>query len=231
MPRSRCQGCGFVQFKDGFAQQQWTKQNKRRFCKTCVKKFVDQGTPFECTTCCIWKRKEAFDQRWHQAASINTRVCEDCIEKRACTECKEPKPKVDFTESEWVRAGWASSRQGRCTECMKKNRETKPCSKCTKVTGQKYCFRRNFATKQWRLGDAVRMCIRCSKPPARIGWWKCVQCKGEKERIDFSKWLDTRRVKVKDRTSRCNECFDKQQEEQRAMSQSTASSFVKLNRL
>ena len=78
MPRSQCQGCGFVQFKHEFAQQQWTKKNKRRFCKKCVARFVSAGTPFECTMCCLWKRKDAFDEKWHQPQSINTRVCKDC---------------------------------------------------------------------------------------------------------------------------------------------------------
>ena len=232
MPRSRCQGCGFVQFKEEFAPQQWTKKNKRRFCKTCVAKYKAEGTPLECTMCCRWEPEDAFAERYRKPNSINTRVCNNCIERRVCRGCGDAKIFTDFSPGEWEHAAYQASEQGKCRDCIKYNRQTKPCSKC-KRNGKvpyKFMYEGNFSKNQWETCDEERLCIRCAKPQSRIGWWKCVQCKVEKEKKNFAKWRATRKNDRKDHTSRCNTCFEQQRQEEKSMSEASHATFQKLSR-
>ena len=170
MPRSRCEGCGFVQFKEEFAQQQWTKKNKGRFCKACVAKYVARGLPLECIVCGLWKSKEPFAENWHNANTVNTQVCTDCVERRRCVKRKLPKEQDKFSKGEWEHASKPNHDRGVCRDCQLYNKQTKVCSKCK----GDFPFLHHYSHFQWRLDATVRLCLSCAKPQARIVWWKCV---------------------------------------------------------
>ena len=62
MPHALYQGCGFVKFKSQFQQQQWTRENRQRYCKVCVAQKVEAGAPLQGIMCMLWKREEAFSR-------------------------------------------------------------------------------------------------------------------------------------------------------------------------
>ena len=130
MPQRPCSGCSFTQFKEKFTMRQWSRKDKRSFCKNCTDRMIVAGTPFECTNCGIWKAAEAFDMSQHSANCVNTKVCLACIERRICCECKEAKDEKSFTPGEWTNARKGKER-GKCRGCMTRNQEAKKRSRCS----------------------------------------------------------------------------------------------------
>ena len=204
----RCAGCNFVQFKEKYHVGQWNRRDKISFCMSCVDKKKREGAPLRCNTCGLWKREEAFEasQRW--PACLKTRVCTDCTEKRQCRgQCGKYLEKGKFTSSEWNHAGCPTDKQGVCKDCMRINQETKTCCKW-----KNRFFESQFGShRMWRRGDEERVCLGCRK--AKPGVWKCIECKEDKCKSEYSVWLKGRSSAKKDPTSRCNECFVAQEKE------------------
>ena len=146
-----------------------------------------------------------------------------------------------------MHAGWQESKQGKCRDCKRYARETKPCSACGEELPLAHCFTPrmwwsnddirkcnackdkeiekkpcagvcgqimektgNFSDWQWTQSDRARKCYRCcevERKAKRPGWWKCIQCKKEKNKdSEFDLWLANRTRKVPDGKQRCNEC-------------------------
>ena len=71
--------------------------------------LVARGTPLECTNCGLWKSLDSFEEAQRHPNKINTRVCEDCVERRKCKGvCGEAKTQENFTAAEWQHARWPS---------------------------------------------------------------------------------------------------------------------------
>ena len=115
MPSRRCGGCNFVQYKDAFLDGQWNREDKVSFCKTCIGRKKQEGTPLRCNNCGLWKGETAFAPKYQQNWSLRTRVCTDCDERRVCRgKCKESKSEPEFTAPEWAHAGKPHGTQGKC---------------------------------------------------------------------------------------------------------------------
>ena len=109
MPRTRCAGCGNVEYKSRYAPQQWTRKDKQPYCKDCVQRKCLEGVPLQCTNCYMWRAKDAFRPTQQHPSALNTRVCEDCIETRKCQACGENKDEKEFTKREWQHASRSMS--------------------------------------------------------------------------------------------------------------------------
>ena len=202
MPRKRCVGCNFVQYKECLQPQQWSKKDKRPFCKTCVEGKVREGTPFQCTNCGLFLGKQSFSGPHQHANAINTRVCNDCVERRSCCECGVAQEEDNFTSGEWKHARWTGSKRGTCRKCQKCFRSEKPCSKCEFSFG-----RLGFCQKQWDKSDAERKCMQCIK-------WKmeekrCSHCKKMLPRSGFSQ----KQWDKSDAEHKCTQCIKWKMEE------------------
>ena len=84
----------------------------------CLAEHKAQQCPCQCTKCFQWKADTAFLENKRHWQSSHDRVCEDCIDRRACKSCNISKPKFDFTDGEWLHAAWQSGDQGKCKACM-----------------------------------------------------------------------------------------------------------------
>ena len=129
MPHALSKGCGFVKFKPAFAQQQWTRESRQQYCRDCVGRRVEEGTPLQCNTCLRWKAESAFSGKHQHFNCINTRVCEDCVEKRICKRCGEPKEEDDFPTEEWMKAR-RKCKRGHCKSCVKRQNGCWTCIQC-----------------------------------------------------------------------------------------------------
>ena len=75
LPRTRCQGCNFVLYKDAYTAGQWSRNDCISFCKACVANKTEQGTPFRCNNCGLWKSETAFKEAHMYEWCLSTRVC------------------------------------------------------------------------------------------------------------------------------------------------------------
>ena len=125
VPRTRCVECNFVHFKDHFGQAQWNRKDEFFFCKACVNNKEEQGTPYRCNTCGLWKATDAFPECYRQFQSLTTRVCENCIERRQCCVCGKQKPATDFKAGEWSQASRQNDSRGKCKTCALRGKGTK----------------------------------------------------------------------------------------------------------
>jgi len=76
-----CRGCGFVKFKPAFMQHQWTRPKEQRYCKVCVARKIEAGTPLQCNTCHLWRHEATFASKYHDRRYINMRVHGLCSEE------------------------------------------------------------------------------------------------------------------------------------------------------
>ena len=213
MPRTRCAGCGFVQYKNDFAPQQWTKKNKRQLCQSCVAKYEHRGTPLECINCGLWKAEAAFDPKYHHKNTINTRVCKECKERRLCRDesggCGFAKEEDAFTPGEWFHAGVGTPGRGKCKKCILRNARTKICSSCdADLPRTAY-----IGNKMWNANDELRKCKNCVE--RKRGYWPCVQCTKLLPVDMYSLWWEKRSKKKNNGTARCNDCTMEQRDEGR----------------
>ena len=203
MPRKRCVGCNFVQYKEQFQPQQWSKKDKRSICKTCVEVKVREGTPFQCTNCCLFLVKEAFSRTQQHANSINTRVCNDCVERRVCCDCGVAQTEDKFSPGEWKHGRWNSCARGKCRQCQLKFQCDKVCSECNDRLP-----RRQFSQTQWDKADAGRKCTPCIKrKEAEITLKrekKCSKCEYSYTRGSYS---TEKMWNTKDEERKCTKCI------------------------
>ena len=176
MPSRFCVACNTRKYKDAFLLSQFNRKDRRSHCNDCVEHYKDVGTPLECNACDLWKSLSAFDESQRHHRQVESRTCLDCVETNECIVCKKTKTKTDFTEQEWtnVRVATAVSRyrQGKCRECMTRNKETKQCKGCgIEKREEDYT---EAAWKDWRAEDDARG--RCKKCMTRNKEIK--ECKG-----------------------------------------------------
>ena len=135
-PQRRCVGCNAQCFKDEFLLSQWNRKDEKHRCTACVEKKREEGTPFECMNCFLWKSASAFDEKNLQR--YVHRVCVDCIEKRACIECGVAKVQEEFTPREWIETTkhTRGRQQGRCKACMTRNKPQQALRQCIGQCGQ-----------------------------------------------------------------------------------------------
>lgn len=134
------------------------------------------------------------------------RVCCDCTEKRFCKKCDVAKPSIAFTASEWKYVAHAANntRRGKCFECVKIG-DVRPCSG---VCGR-FLPRVVYASEKiWERCDPDRICKQCSRGVTNV--WKCIECKNEFAKCEFSAWLRGRKNQSKHPIARCNLCTARQ---------------------
>ena len=105
---------------------------------------------------------------------MNTRVCNNCVERRRCRgTCGALLDKDHFTAEEWRRAHQPMSTDGYCKKCMKRNKHEKPCAGCSKWFPKDD----HFTNRMWENTDEERRCKRCmyknrdEKPCSSCGEW------------------------------------------------------------
>ena len=102
------------------------------------------------------EREVCFQSHYLHGMSLLTRVCTDCMERRACDGCGTYKCEEEFTPSQWKRAAWLAS-PGKCRMCMSRNRDTKMCSgDCGREL-----LRSAFAKRMW--DHPPHKCRECAK--------------------------------------------------------------------
>ena len=226
MPSRRCQLCGFTHFKDAYQDGQWNRLDQISFCKQCIEKKKGTKTPYRCNNCGLWLGAAAFDQKYHHAACLRTRICVDCELRRRCNKCEQWKSKDAFGNTDWDHAQWPSSSRGRCRNCNAEDNQKKKDTNTKKCSGSCQEFKNTdcFTPRQWTQNDDSRKCKSCATK--KRGYWICVdvECKEEKPTAEFSLWLQKRSQRKNDGTARCNECFRKQNEARKSsMKEATAS--------
>ena len=123
-PSKRCNECNFVHFKEKYQPMQWARKDKLSVCRTCIEAKKQSGTPFRCNNCGLWKEEGCFPSHYPHGMRLLSRVCVDCMERRACDECGEYKHEEEFTPFQWKRAAWLAS-LSKCKKCMTRNRDMK----------------------------------------------------------------------------------------------------------
>ena len=106
---------------------------------------------------------------------------------------------------------------------MKFGRQTKECSKCLKKLPRSAYA----ADDQWYANSEERKCRTCRNEKGTRGMWTCIKCKDMQPKGNYSRWLEGRAVKTKDRTSRCNDCFVQEEEEKEDMRKKSLAQVVK----
>ena len=205
MPRGQCTGCGFVLYKHEYAPQEWSKKNKRYYCKKCVRKREEAGTPWECSYCGLWKADGAFSPEQCSKYRINTRVCLNCVERRRCKgTCAALKTRLEFTPGEWQHAAKPASTQGRCNDCVLRGQVQKWCAGCEK----KYPQKDHFTDHMWsHRGDQERKCRKCTdegkKGPTDKWCAGCEKYYPQKDHFTDHMWS-----KRGDTERKCQKCTD-----------------------
>jgi len=211
MPRGQCTGCGFVLYKHEYAPQEWSKKSKRYYCKKCVRKKEEAGTPWECSFCGLWKANGAFSPEQRSKYKIHTRVCLNCVERRRCRGvCGACLPRENFTAEEWRRAHQPSSTSGLCRSCMHRNQNKKRCSGCK----ESFAKEEHYTDWMWMLGEAERKCKTCMN--RNQDKKRCSGCKESfVQEEHYTNWMwmlgEAERkcmtcMRKKQQTKRCSEC-------------------------
>ena len=183
MPSRRCLSCNFMQYKDCYADGQWNREDKISFCRNCVTRKKESGTPYRCNNCGEWKGESAFAQQYQQNSCLRTRICCDCVERRVCRGiCGQARDEHAFTAVEWEMARKPHERLGKCKNCMQRGKQEKKCSGPCQL-----CLAQDaFSEKQWEQGEGTRKCMTCALK--KTNTWLCVECKKRKHKNEFSMW-------------------------------------------
>ena len=120
MPSNMCHDCDTKTFKGEFSEAQWKRKDGKRICKSCERVLGHSGAKKKCKWCGEWLPQESFDAEVWRKRDPSDIFCRGCADKRECRGCKEMKTQREFSDSEWKRASWPSSHQGRCLKCIKK---------------------------------------------------------------------------------------------------------------
>ena len=183
MPRHMCTGCETMNFKTDYSEAQWKRSDGRRFCKICEKALSRDGERKECYgNCKQWYGCEEYDvEQWGKRSGM-PRFCNNCSETRRCRgKCRKWLTKGQFTDAEWKYALKHASTRGRCTQCMHRNREEKPCSLCYVKLEEVH-----FSPKQWRTSDGKRKCKKCMK---HVEVKACTKCNENLPRAAYTSEL------------------------------------------
>ena len=209
MPQGKCSNCGFTQFKQNFSTSEWTRKEKR-WCLECVQRKVNEGTPFQCRFCDMWKCKAAFganpERQWMY------RRCVDCVETRKCKgECEGELTQDCFTAKEWKEAYYHTNRQGTCKTCMKHSeRGSRRCTGCGTVKARETEFSTWLAGNNRNLHHGNAKCNTCIQQTdiVKKGQWRCTQCEhlGDKD-TSFSMWLAGNTTVRNHGKAKCNGCM------------------------
>ena len=204
-PQRRCVGCSCRCFKDEFLLSQWNRKDEMHRCNACLDKQREAGTPFECTTCFQWKAAAAFDEQ--NMRRYAHRVCVDCIEKRVCIACGTAKVQDDFTASEWLHTMKHRSgrQQGRCKECMARNKPQAALRRC-RGDCQQLKPEADFTPTEWleaakqrtgRQQGACKTCMSRNKAQKICSACKEAKCESEyKSKKEFMRSDADRRCKA-----------------------------------
>ena len=188
-------------------------------------------TPYRCNNCGLWLSEQAFEEKYRHAACLRTRACKSCELRRQCKECEKWKSEKEFLKSEWEHAQWPSSERGCCKECTNKKKEAKNEMIPKQCNGPCKEFKTEnfYSPNQWRLSDSARKCLKCGGSKKR-GYWICadVECKQEKCIDSFSLWLKDRTHRKNDGTARCNECFQKRDNERNESLRADLSNVIRM---
>ena len=198
-PQAYCVGCNSIQYKKNFAPQQWGKRSGRKYCKQCVAEKTNEGTPWECSQCGLWKHESSFKPGQLTHNSTNTRVCDSCVETRTCRQCGKRKENAEFTGREWDDADGGDDdvhekrrlKWGKCKMCMSKGKW-----KChggcgeTKPVGEFSEYRKS---KQSLTHTARACCNTCLEKaaPKEPGGWACAECGVRKSKEHFGEYIKT----------------------------------------
>ena len=190
-------------FQQGFLIGQWNRKDQRHCCKSCLETKKEEGTPYECKQCLLWKSADAFGDA--SLLCSTHRICKDCDEKRKCKKCLVAKSKEGFSAGEWSHAARSGKRQGICLHC-RCDAQPKKCSSCSL-----WKPRKDFTAFELKQGEELRKCVACQGAPKKRGLWSCIQCKIYVTQDGFAMWLQTRKNKKPNGKQRCDACSLKQQ--------------------
>ena len=128
-------------------------------CFLCVERRTDMGQPFECNNCLRWLPEESFNGNQRGFRSTHTRVCDKCLERRECINCKQLNLETAFAKEGGAETGIKHER-GRCKECM--DRSEKGIWQCN---GCRQNIPRDTSFDTWLRGtktDVKQPSARCS---------------------------------------------------------------------
>ena len=240
MPSAFCGSCNFRHYKPQFHVTQWGRPTGERICRDCLKRYKENGTPFQCMVCGKWRPQEAFDRnQWHHG-KLSTRRCVDCPEVRQCKRCGDRKGYSCFDMEQLEMAGRAGGSKGHCSQCWNWVHHAK-CPGCEqelpRVNFSKEAFKKTW---EWSRGDAgdqdakpQSQCKDCAaketsrkrsvaqkERPRKAIPWQCtlVDCHHEDELAEeaLSEWIAEQKKQgfQSGKTGRqiCNDCFRAKEE-------------------
>ena len=100
-PQIQCHGpCLTVRFKEDFFLRELNCTGDA-YCKACVKRMAEQGTPYRCARCKLWCAATMFSASTQE--NVMHKICRAClsVKTRSCIACGSNKPQADFTDSMW----------------------------------------------------------------------------------------------------------------------------------
>ena len=81
-----CPGCGDMKTKQAYTTIEWKRVDKNDVrvghCFMCLARHKEDGCPFQCTMCWMWKPDTAFEDNMRHWNSSQYRVCDDCTPRR-----------------------------------------------------------------------------------------------------------------------------------------------------
>ena len=221
IPRRNCHGfCMSLRLKDEFSAVEW-RNKADPYCKDCVQRHREHGTPIRCTRCRHWLAEDSFASilKDHNLAQ---RLCKTCtaetVKPRRCAVCLKDKPDTAFSENMWRctrkadRTCMACLSGRSCSVCSATGVRGQTFSACEwdKPDGERKCFtcmvkscstcrldktKRLFSADQWAAPDGApaRICYNCNRRQCS----RCFKMKGQRE-FDRHAWQleyqDPRRV-------------------------------------
>ena len=96
--------------------------------------------------------------------------------------------------------------------------QTKVCSVCKENLPEG-----SFTRRMWMQGDEERKCKKYGCMDRTRGIWRCVQCKMNKPKAEFAAWLAGKTSKYNHGSARCNECDQKQKEDDKHVARASMS--------
>lgn len=154
---------------------------------------------------------------------MNTRVCCDCIETRACKACGIQKTEDLFSKYEWIYARYSSENQGHYKSCSARTgnltrMQPRHCKSCNMHKPSEVCS-----------DSKVLSCKGCLSKRNQINQWTCHICKETFPTSAFDICYELNNYKdnnYKHKFVKCNTCVEKTNEEERRQRQTYLSNTV-----
>ena len=241
MPTWMCKRCGGQKNKkDAFSEFRKTQSARTHIGDACCDAcWAETKMPtWTCKHCGDRKAKHSSFNEFRKTpsalANIGDACCDSCwavtkMPTWMCKRCGDRKDKENaFSEFHKSRSARTHIGDACCDACwgnVKVSRWT--CKKCGEMKDREIEFSefRKKKSSATNIGNAI--CDSCVNGPQL---WKCVECKRDKPKDDFSTWLKPRPSRHQQRqckVARCNGCTEQGDRERRQMSSRDAREVIK----